>query len=172
MWPHFKKLPIQPKSRTTIEKSKFRFSWNYDFWAKIKVWTWKKWMKVCPPQNCCHLFVRFSLFEGRLLNLLRIALHLSRELERCSVPFPTICTPTTYPPSSATLHQPTYFFMFVGQADYHLVFTTTSTTSSIWIRAISHDFFSQYFEASPRRHVGNLGCPHAGFLFRETRDYI
>ena len=82
------------------------------------VWTWTKWMKVCPPQNCCHLFVRFSLFEGRLLNLLRIALHLSRELERCSVPFPTICTPTTtYHPLQLS-NQPTYFFMFVGQADW------------------------------------------------------
>ena len=80
-------------------------------------------MKVCPPQNCCHLFVRFSLFEGRLLNLLRIALHLSRELERCSVPFPTICTPTTtYHPLQLS-NQPTYFFMFVGQADYYLVLT-------------------------------------------------
>ena len=112
MWPHFKKLPIQPKSRTTIEKSKFRFSWNYDFWATIKIWTWKRWMKVCLAQNCCHLFVCFPLFDGRLLNLLRIALHLSRELERCSVPFPTICTPTTYLPSSATL-QPTNLLFHV-----------------------------------------------------------
>ena len=96
----------------------------------------KKVDQVCPPQNCCHLFVRFSLFEGRLLNLLRIALHLSRELERCSVPFPTICTPTTYLPSSATLQPPNLLFHVCRASRL----TTTSTTSSIWIRAISHYF--------------------------------